>query len=110
FSLLIDRIAGSALLAYRWRKRASAVGTALLILLVVGAMGPHVVHHLFDADHGQTCLLSTQASHFPPLAAAGPSVVLAQAIERWKPSLPASRPQVHLAINGLPRAPPSAHA
>ncbi|MBI3327014.1 MAG: hypothetical protein HYZ81_09980, partial [Nitrospinae bacterium] len=56
FSLLIDGIAGSALLACRWRKRASAVGTALLILLVVGAMGPHLVHHLFDADHGQTCL------------------------------------------------------
>lgn len=97
-------------LGCRCRKTASVVGAALLMLLVAGAMGPHLVHHLCDAGSKQTCLLSAQASHFPGLAAVGPSVVPIAAVEPWKTPLPAPRPQAHLAVINLPRAPPSPRA
>ncbi len=108
FGPLVHWITGSAVRKGDWRKRAIAVAITLLILLIGEAMGPHSVHHLFDANHGQVCLLSAQASHFPAVAAAGPSVALAHAMEAWNPAPPAPCPQVHFVVSGRPRAPPSA--
>jgi hypothetical protein len=90
--------------------RAVAGSIALLMLLWVGAISPHLVHHLADADHGQVCLLSVQASHFPSLIEAGPSLVLAQVTQAWPPDPAADCLWVHIAVTGLPRAPPAAHS
>jgi hypothetical protein len=104
------RPAGSGLCRGLLGLRTIAAGTALLILLWVGAMSPHLVHHLADADHGQVCLLSVQASHFPSLIDAGPSLVLVQVTQAWSPDLVADCLRVHLAVTGLPRAPPTSRS
>jgi hypothetical protein len=90
--------------------RAVAGSIALLMLLWVGAISPHLVHHLADADHGQVCLLSVQASHFPSLIEAGPSLVRAQVTQAWPPDPAADCLWVHIAVPGLPRAPPAAYS
>lgn len=107
---LTRELAGSGLCRGLLGLRAIAAGTALLILLWVGAMGPHLVHHLADADHGHVCLLSVQASHFPSLIDAGPSLVLAQVTQTWPPDLAADCLRVHIAVTGLPRAPPTSRS
>jgi putative copper export protein len=40
-----------ALFQDRWLLRTVASAAALMMLLWVGAMSPHLVHHLFDEDH-----------------------------------------------------------
>jgi hypothetical protein len=88
------------------RLRAMAGVVALLILVWMGAMSPHLVHHLADAGHEQTCLLSVQGSSCPTLMAAVPSLGPTQAVQGAPPAPPTTSPQVHLAVTGRPRAPP----
>jgi hypothetical protein len=107
---LTQGLAGSGLCQGLLGLRVIAAGTALLILLWVGAIGPHLVHHLADADHGQVCLLSVQASHFPSLIEAGPSLVLVQVTQIWPLDLAADCLRVHIAVTDLPRAPPTSRS
>jgi hypothetical protein len=81
-----------------------------MILLWVGAMGPHLVHHLFDENHKQVCLMFEQANIFPSLMVAQPSLVLPQMPQRRRPARPVSSPLVQLTPTGSPRAPPSVPA
>jgi len=108
--MLIRRIAGSGSLTYRWHQRALPVAAILLILVVVGGMGPHLVHHLFEANHAEACLLFVQASHCPGLTPVGPSILLAHTMEAWSPGLPVPPSQIFLTVSNLPRAPPSTRA
>jgi hypothetical protein len=107
---LARRVTGSGLYRGLLGMQAVAGGIALLMLLWVGAMSPHLVHHLADADHGQVCLLSVQASHLPSLIDAGPSLMLVQVRQAWPPDPAADCLQVHIAVTGLPRAPPASRA
>jgi hypothetical protein len=107
---LTRRLAGSGLCRGLLGMQAVAGSIALLMLLWVGAISPHLVHHLADADHGQICLLSVQASHVPSLLEAGPSPMLAQVAQAWPPDPAADCLWVHIAVTGLPRAPPTARS
>jgi hypothetical protein len=80
------------------------------MLLWVGAMSPHLVHHLFDEDHEQVCLMFEQANTFPCLMVAQPSLVLPQVPPLRLAARPVFSPQVHLTTTASPRAPPSASA
>jgi hypothetical protein len=104
------RITRSAVFQYRWFLRTAAGAAALMILLWVGAMGPHLVHHLFDEHHKQVCLMFEQANIFPSLMVAQPSLVLPQMPQRRRPARPVSSPLVQLTPTGSPRAPPSVPA
>jgi hypothetical protein len=92
------------------RLRTMAGVVALLLLLWMAAMSPHLVHHLSEAGHGQTCLLSAQGSSCPTLMAAEPSLKLTLEIQAGPSDLPTTSPHVHLAVTGRPRAPPSSLA
>jgi hypothetical protein len=100
------RIITSAMREYRWVLRILAVATALIVLLWVGAMGPHLVHHLFDEDQPQVCLIFAQASHFPCLIEVQPSLALLDMPRLGFPVLPGLSPQKYCTVNGLSRAPP----
>ena len=50
---------------YRWFPRTVAAATAPIVLSWVGAMSPHLIHHLFDKDQAQLCQMSLQAGQFP---------------------------------------------
>jgi hypothetical protein len=84
---------------------ASAVGLAMLVW--VGAISPHLVHHLLDEDHGQACLMFEQADGSPCLLIAQPSLALPQIPQLSPPVHPLSYPPVRLTTTGSPRAPPS---
>ena len=77
------------------------------MLLWVGAMSPHLVHHLADADHGPACLLSVQASHVPSLVAAGPSLTLALVTQALPHDPVVDCLRVDVPGTGRPRAPPT---
>jgi hypothetical protein len=104
---LIRKILGSDMLWYRPLLPAIAGGLALLLLFWVGAMSPHLVHHLFDEDHGAVCLMSGQASSSPGLPIVQPRLVPPQTPRPWLPSLPIAAPQPYRVVVGSPRAPPS---
>ena len=92
-----------------WCRRCMTVaagGVALLMLLWVGAMSPHLVHHLFDEDHEQACLMSAQASTVPCLTVTQPSLVLPRTPPLRLLVLPVAYPWVQLTAIGFPRAPP----
>jgi hypothetical protein len=91
----------------RWYLRVVASALGLAMLVWVGAMSPHLVHHLFDEDHGQVCLMFEQADGFPCLVITPPSLVLPQTPQLWLPVDPLSYPPVHRTVAGSPRAPPS---
>lgn len=105
----IRGVVGSALHRGRWHKRVVAVSTALLILLAIGAVGPHLVHHAFSADQEQACLLATQAMHHPWLGTAEPSVVAPQLMQAWHLMPSPLSPQAFLTATSFARAPPSSH-
>jgi hypothetical protein len=107
---LSRRMLGSDLLRYRRLPRAVAGGLVLLLLLWVGAMSPHLVHHLFDEDHGPVCLMSEQGNSAPGLPIVQPKLVLPQTPQPWFPSLPIAAPQTSHATIASPRAPPSLSA
>ena len=97
---------------YGWFLRTLAAATALILLLWVGAMSPHLVHHLFDVDEAlaQTCLMSEQAGQFPCLVVTQPSLALPNTPQLAFPALPVWSPPTPCAANGLSRAPPSIRA
>jgi hypothetical protein len=99
---LIRKILASDRRRYRRPLRACAGGVALLLLFWVGAMSPHLVHHLFDDDHGQVCLMSEQANTSPGLP-----LILPQTPQLWVPSLLIAFPQAPRAAISSARAPPS---
>jgi hypothetical protein len=92
----------------RWFLPTLAAATALILLLWVGAMSPHLVHHLFDVDEAlaQTCLMSEQAGQFPCLVVMQPSLALPNTPQLAFPALPVLSPLKPCAVNGLSRAPP----
>src|SRR6266508_2144393 len=96
-----------AVLPSRWCVRVIASATGLAILLWVGALSPHLVHHLFDEDHGQACLMFEQANGSPCLMVAQPSLVQPQTPHLTPPIDPLSYLPVHLIAPYSPRAPPS---
>lgn len=102
-------LAGSTLLRGPWHRRALAAATALVILLASGAIGPHLVHHTFNVDHEQACLLATQASHFPWLGGAESSVAPLQLIQPWQLIPAPLSPQTFLTATSFARAPPPSH-
>jgi hypothetical protein len=104
---LIRKILASDRRRYRRPLRACAGGVALLLLFWVGAMSPHLVHHLFDDDHGQVCLMSEQANTSPGLPLIQPRLVLPQTPQLWFPSLLIAFPQAPRAAISSARAPPS---
>jgi hypothetical protein len=91
----------------RWCLRliASALGLALLVW--VGAISPHLVHHLFDEDHGHVCLMFEAADGSPCLVITPPSPMLPSSPQLWRPIHPLSYLPVHLITTSSPRAPPS---
>jgi hypothetical protein len=91
---------------YRWVLRSLAAATALTILLWVGAISPHLVHHLFDEDQAQLCLLAMQASQSPGLLVMQPSPILLNTPQLGSPVLPVVPPPTHCTVNSLSRAPP----
>jgi hypothetical protein len=104
------RITRLALFQYRWFLQTAASTTALLMLSWVGAMSPHLVHHLFDENQEQVCLMFEQANIFPCLMVAQPSLVRPQMPQLRLPARPVSYPLVRLTTTGSPRAPPSVPA
>ena len=55
------------------------------MLFWVGAMSPHLVHHLFDEEHGQACLMFEPDNCFPCLIGAQLSLILPQTPHPWPP-------------------------
>ena len=100
------RMLGADLLCYRRLLPAVAGGLALLLMLWVGAMSPHLVHHLFDEDHGPVCLMSEQGNSSPGLPILQSTLVLPQTPQPWFPSPPIAAPQTSRAGIASPRAPP----
>ena len=102
-------LAGSTLLRRPWHRRALAAATVLVILLASGAIGPHLVHHTFDSDHEQVCLLATQANHHPWLGGAESSVAPLQLIQPWQLIPAPLSPQTFFTSTSFARAPPPSH-
>jgi hypothetical protein len=100
------QITTSAMRQYGWVLRSIAAATALIILLWVGAISPHLVHHLFDEDQAQFCLMSAQAGHFPWLIGMQPSLALLNTLQLGFPVLPVWFPPKPYTISSLSRAPP----
>jgi hypothetical protein len=90
--------------------RSIAGAGALMMLLWVGAMSPHLVHHLFDEDHAQVCLMSEQAGQFPGLMVVQPSLALPPTPPLGFPVLPLFSPREHRTATSLSRAPPCVRA
>ena len=91
---------------YGWVLRGLAAATALILLLWVGAMSPHLVHHLFDENQAQTCPMSAQAGQFPYFIGMQPSLALPNTPQLGLPTLPVLSPPKPCTVNGLSRAPP----
>ena len=100
------RILGADLPCCRRPLPAVAGGLALLLLLWVGAMSPHLVHHLFDEEHGPVCLMSEQGNSSAGLPMLQPALALPQTPQPWFPSTPIAAPQTSRAGIATPRAPP----
>jgi hypothetical protein len=60
----------------RWRVRLLASALGLARFVWVGAISPHLVHHLFDENPGQVCLMFEEADGSPRLVITPPSLVL----------------------------------
>jgi hypothetical protein len=95
---------------YKWFLPTLAAATALILLLWVGAMSPHLVHHLFDEALAQTCPMSEEAGQFPCLLVMPPSLALPNTPQLGFPALPVLSPPKPCTVNGLSRAPPSMRA
>lgn len=91
------------LLRQPWRSTCFAVTAALTVGFVLAyliALPPHLVHHIFDEDHGQPpCAHLAQSQHAPELQPDPPSLT---------PPSPAEPCRVPVAITGLPSPEPTA--
>src|SRR5262245_16304165 len=100
-------ITGPAAFPNRWRTRLLASASGLALLVWVGAISPHLVHHLFETDAGQACPMLAEADGSLCLIIAPPSLVLPQVPQQWRPIHPRFYAPALFPITGQPRAPPS---
>jgi hypothetical protein len=100
----------AAFVPSRGLPRTIAGGIAFLVVLWVGAMSPHFVHHLFDIGQVQDCLIAAQATHVPSLVVPSPRLVLPQTMRQALPACPVFFPQVDRPTTNHPRAPPSVYS
>lgn len=103
---LMPQIRGAGRQRYYRYLRLVSAGVALLILLWVGAMSPHLVHHLFEAGHEPVCLLFEQANSTPCLVVVQPCLVIPQTLHHKLPTLPTILQSAPCVTVGSPRAPP----
>jgi hypothetical protein len=92
-----------------WRKQTVGALTAGCFLLYLIALSPHLVHHLFEKDHGPpTCPFLALSQHTPELQPDCPALTpLSVAGPLEAPKRTGSLP-VPLVLDSHPRAPPRA--
>jgi hypothetical protein len=100
-------ITGLAAFPHRRSVRLLAGAVGLAPLIWVGAISPHLVHHLFEVGDEQACLMLAEADGLPCLISAPPTLLLPRTPQGWLSVHPRFSPSVHLPIAVRPRAPPS---